>query len=296
MEFRYRVFLAVANRLSFSKAAEELSISQPAVTTHIRELEKKLGISLFLRSGNQILLTSGGLWVYEYANQLLTLHTDLISKLNFLTYEAKGSLYIGTSQTIATYILPRLLGKFIHQFPELKVNLVDGTSDELEQKTLNNEIDAAIIENGTNHEELNYIHLMEEQIVGVTGLNNKKLSTDDTTFQELCKIPYIKEKKETDVSKSIEKGLKNHGLEHSNFQNQIHLKDIEAVKNCLAHSNGFSLLPKTSIEKELRLNVLKIISIKDLSIQRPFQAILSKKSDNKKAEYFIKILSQGIKR
>jgi len=294
MEFRYRVFLAVANRLSFSKAAEEMAISQPAVTSHIRELENTLGERLFSRSGSQVLLTNSGELVYNYANQLLTLHTDLISKLNFLKYEAKGNLYIGASQTVATQILPRHLGKTFNQFPDLKLKLIHGTSEELEEKVLNNEIDAAIIEISTNHENLKYIHLMEDQIVGVTGTKNSNLSLDNTTSDELCKTPFIKEKEETDLSKSIEQKLKEHGLELSNFKNQIYLKDIEAVKNFLIHFDGFSLLPRTSIEKELRLNVLKVVSIKDLSIQRSFQAILSKKSENKKAEYFVKFLYQEI--
>lgn len=288
MEFRYRVFMSVANRLSFSKAAKDLSISQPAVTTHIRELEKNLGVNLFIRSGNQILLTHKGELVYEYANQLLSLHTDLISKLNFIKYEAEGILNIGTSNTIGTYILPGLLGKFIHQFPHLKVNFINGTSAELEQKTLKNEIDAAIIEHGMNYQELDYIHLMNDQIIGITGVKNSNVS-DDISFHELKKLPYATEQEETDRSKTIEDHLKN-----SNFQNQIHLKNIEAIKNFLIHSDGFSLLPKVSVEKELRLNQLKTISIREISVHQSFQAILAKDADKQKAADFIKLLFSGI--
>lgn len=294
MEFRYRVFMTVANRLSFSKAAKDLSVSQPAVTTHIRELEKNLGVNLFTRSGNQTLLTYEGELVYKYANQLLTLHTDLISKLNFLKYESEGNLNIGTSNTVGTYILPRLLGNFFHQFPHLKVNFVNGTSAELEEKTLNNEIDAAIIEDGNNLQKLDYIHLINDQIIGVTGTSNRDYS-DNISLRELKKLPYVTEQEETDVSKAIEEYFKTHGLKISNFQNQIHLKDIEAVKNFLIHSDGFSLLPRVSVEKELRLNLLKNLSIQEVSFQQHFQAILSKKADNQKAMHFIKFLFSGNK-
>jgi len=294
MEFRYRVFMTLANRLSFSKAAKDLSVSQPAVTTHIRELEKNLGVNLFTRSGNQTLLTYEGELVYKYANQLLTLHTDLISKLNFLKYESEGNLNIGTSNTIGTYILPQLLAKFFHQFPYLKVNFVNGNSAELEEKTLNNEIDAAIIEHGNNLRKLDYIHLMNDQIIGVTGTSNRDYS-DNISLQELKKLPYVTEQEETDVSKAIEEYFKTHGLKSSNFPNQIHLKDIEAVKNFLIHSNGFSLLPRISIKKELRLNLLKKLSIHEISGERSFQAAFSREANNQKAAHFIKFLFSGNK-
>mgnify|MGYP000158475704 FL=1 len=289
MEFRYRVFMTVANRLSFSKAAKDHSVSQPAVTAHIRELEKNLGVNLFIRSGNQTLLTHEGELVYEYANQLLTLHTGLISKLNFLKYESEGNLNIGTSDTIGTYILPQLLAKFFHQFPHLKVNFVNGSSGELEEKILNNEIDAAIIEQGNNHQELDYIHLMDDQIVCVTGTSNRDYS-NNISLHELKNLPYITEQAETDTSKAIGEYFKKNGLKSPNFHNQIPLKDIETVKNFLIHSDGFSLLPRISIEKELRLNLLNIIPIREISVQRSFQATFSKKADNQKAAHFIKFL------
>jgi len=98
MEFRYRVFLAVANHMSFSKAARELNISQPAVTSHIRELENTLGTLLFDRSKNSIKLTKAGELVYEYAHRALQDQTDFLLKLNFFKFDSASDLTIGASQ------------------------------------------------------------------------------------------------------------------------------------------------------------------------------------------------------
>lgn len=291
MEYRYRVFLAVANNLSFSKGAEELSISQPAATTHIKELEKSLGVKLFERSGNHIILTQAGSVVYDYASSSLKLHTELIAKLNFLKYEADGSLNIGAEHIPATYILPYYLGKFCRQFPQVDLNIITGKTEDLEEKVKKRELDTAIIKNIQNLKELEYTPFINDSIVGVTGANNNTISNGPVSLSRIEKLPFIRENDDSETIKTIREILEKKGMSINSFSKQIQLNHTEAVKNAVTYSEGFALLPKSTIKKELNLNQLKIFTIENLSIEYTYRYVCHKRANNRKAELFVQFIN-----
>ena len=115
--FRLKVFRAVAKHLNFRKAAEELCLTQPAVTLQIKALEQHLGVLLFDRSGARISLTPAGAMLLKYARKIEQLETAALAGLSQLAGEQRGDLRIGASLTIAQYILPRVLGAFQQQHP-----------------------------------------------------------------------------------------------------------------------------------------------------------------------------------
>ena len=111
-DFRLKVFKTAADKLSFTKAATELFISQPAVTKNINELEKQLGTPLFLRHGNNISLTAGGTLLLKYANRILSLYSNLNSEFSTEGNIQEGNIAIGASTTLSQYVLPGILAKF----------------------------------------------------------------------------------------------------------------------------------------------------------------------------------------
>src|SRR5690554_1094718 len=126
MDYRDTVFLAVAENLSFSKAANELFISQPAVTKHIKELESKLNSTLFDRKGNKIYLTKSGEITYGYLKKILHQYEELEFELGRMNNLFKGTLRIGASSTISQYLLPQVIAEFHKRYPEIELFVYNG--------------------------------------------------------------------------------------------------------------------------------------------------------------------------
>jgi DNA-binding transcriptional LysR family regulator len=150
MDYRDKVFIAVAENLSFSKASASLFISQPAVTKHIRELENQLGIALFERKGNRVYLTRAGEITYEHLKRIAQQYSELDFELGALKDEHRGILRIGASSTVSQYLLPPVLAAFRKKYPMIELNVFNGNSFEMEQKLKHNDIDVALVENNSS--------------------------------------------------------------------------------------------------------------------------------------------------
>ncbi len=145
-DFRLQVFHAVAKRLNFTKAAEELFITQPAVTKHIHEIENHFKVKLFERNGTKIKLTPAGETLLQYTGELFTVYRNLEFELNTFTQRHTGKLRIGASTTVAQYVLPPVLAAFHKKFKDIKVTLSIDNSEQVEQALQNKNIDLGIIE------------------------------------------------------------------------------------------------------------------------------------------------------
>ena len=131
-DFRLKVFVSVAKNLSFTKASQELFISQPSVTKHIQELELQYQTRLFERMGNSISLTDAGRVFLEHSKRILDDYGRLEYEMSLLRNGHSGELRLGASTTIAQYVLPPLLAQFIEKFPQVSLSLFNGNSNQVE--------------------------------------------------------------------------------------------------------------------------------------------------------------------
>lgn len=129
-DFRLRVFITAAKTLNFTKCAEQLYISQPAVSKHIGELESRYKVQLFERSGSRLALTEAGRVMLEHAERIADGYRRLQYEMDLFTDRLGGELKVGASTTIAQYVLPQVLARFTARFPEVKVSLVSGNSEQ----------------------------------------------------------------------------------------------------------------------------------------------------------------------
>src|SRR5260370_3032984 len=149
--FRLRVFRAVAEEMNFRKAAEVLHLSQPAVSQHVRALEEEAGVRLFDRArgeghGSQISLTEAGRVLLGYANAAAETMVEAQRALAALNDEAVGELRLGASTTVAQYVLPRILGAFLRQYPQVKLSLVSGNTEKIVESVAEKRVEVGIIE------------------------------------------------------------------------------------------------------------------------------------------------------
>ncbi len=189
-EFRLKVFYSVARQLSFTKASEELFITQPAVTKHIKELESEFETKFFNRSGNKIALTQAGSMLLSYTEQIFALHNELRFELSLLKGKMEGNLRLGASTTIAQYVIPPVLAKFHQIYPELKLVLINGNTAYIEHKLLKNEIDIGIVEGKPSNSDLHYSVFMNDELVVFASSQNNGIP-DAINKDEITSLPMV---------------------------------------------------------------------------------------------------------
>src|SRR5919206_2726636 len=147
---RLQVFHAVAKHLSFTRAAETLFMTQPAVTFQVKQLEEHLNTRLFDRAQGRISLTPAGEVAFEYAERILALSAELDTRLKEMGGQAAGPLLIGASMTIGEYVLPQLIGKFKARYPSVVPTLFVGNSEAVQERVAERTLDLGFIE-GDSH-------------------------------------------------------------------------------------------------------------------------------------------------
>src|SRR6185437_2045699 len=272
-DFRLKVFYTVAQRLSFTKAAADLFITQPAVTKHIKELEQQLNIQLFRRNGTSISLTPAGKVLLQYAEKIFQTYTELETELAQLNNMEAGTLHIGASTTVAQTILPRLLAMFKRTYPEVTFNFVQGNTDLITQLVLAEKIDIAIVEGAAHYPQIAYAPFAKDEIVLVTRANNQLSKKAEITPKQLLNIPLILREAGSGTLDIIFNALTDAGINPKDLQVEIRLESSIAIKQYLLYSETATFLSIRSVFSELKYNELSIIEVKGLDIFRTFEFI-----------------------
>ncbi len=285
-DFRLKVFYTVAEKLSFTKAANELFITQPAVTKHIHELEKQLGISLFKRKGNSIILSPHGEILKIYAGKILQMYNELEFELAEKNDTVKGKLRLGASTTLAQYILPKILAHLKQKHPELEIDLVTNNTEEIEKLLVDEKIDFGIVEGTSNKFPIVYQPFIKDEIVLVTSSKSKLAFAKEIKNEKLKTIPMVIRETGSGTLDVIDSALKKIGVKRKDLNIQIQLGSTESIKQYLFNSDCAAFLSIHSISKELLQNEFTVIDVKGLTIYRTFQFINLHGSYLKTVEFF----------
>ena len=289
-DYRLKVFYTVANRLSFTKAANELNISQPAVTKHIKEIENQLNTKLFDRKGTTIQLTESGKILFVYAEKSRQLYRDLEFAIAQLNKQEKGKLKIGASTTIAQYILPEILAKFNSYYKDINIELVTHNSEDIATLLKSGKIDLGIVEGESKSSYFDYQKFKKDEIVLVCKsdhpLVNKNFKTKD-----LYDVDLIVREQGSGTQEFIQNQLKKSGIELQKLNIIMQLGSSESIKNYLLHSEAMAFLSISTILPELKNNQLSVIDIKNFSIERDFNFITLKGEQSDLIDLFRKFIS-----
>ncbi|MFC0513456.1 LysR substrate-binding domain-containing protein [Mucilaginibacter angelicae] len=285
-DFRLKVFYTVAQRLSFTKAASELFITQPAVTKHIKELEQQLSVQLFKRNGNNISLTTAGKILEKYAEKIFQTYTELETELAQLNNIEAGTLHIGASTTVAQTILPKLLAMFKKTYPKVTFNFIQANTDQISQLVLAEKIDIAIVEGAAHSPQLSYTDFIKDEIVLVTSANNKLSKKAEITPKQLPAIPLVLREAGSGTLDVIFNALAGVQINPKDLNIEIQLESSIAIKQYLLYSETATFLSIQSVVSELKYNELTIIDVKGLEIFRTFQFIQLHGKHSKLIELF----------
>lgn len=272
-DFRLKVFKTVADRLSFTKAAAELLISQPAVTKQINELERLLGKPLFLRHGNRISLTDDGVRLLEYANRILALYGELRDAFVEEQGAFSGEIRLGASTTLSQYVLPGLLAKFRKLYPDVRVTLFNGNTEQIERQIADGKLDFGMIEGTASNPALHYELFMDDELVLVTSASNTSFTREEITAADLPALPLVIRENGSGTLDVLSRELSRHGLSLRQLHIEMQLGSTESIKHYLFYSDTFAFVSVQAVLDELVANRLRVVEVGDMELVRRFSFV-----------------------
>jgi DNA-binding transcriptional LysR family regulator len=272
---RLQVFHTVARLLSFTKAAETLHMTQPAVTFQVRQLEEHFNTRLFDRTHNRISLTDAGRNVYAYADRIFELYSEMENAVREITGEISGAVTIGASTTIAEYMLPTLLGDFKERYPEVTIHLKVSNSEGIVSMVENNAIDLGVVESPVGNKNLVVETCKRDQLVAIVPPNHALANQDKVAFSSLLEYPFICREEGSGTREVINDYLGHQAECTLGLKVAMELGSPEAVKGAVEAGMGVSVVSRATIQKELRLGTLVAVNL-DPPLDRPFSFVHQK--------------------
>jgi len=272
---RLQVFHTVARLLSFTKAAEALHMTQPAVTFQVRQLEEQFNTRLFDRTHNRISLTDAGKRVFEYADRIFKLYSEMENGVRELTGEISGALTIGASTTIAEYMLPTLLGDFNNRYPEVSIHLKVSNSEGIVSMVESNAIDLGVVESPVGNRNLVVETCKQDELVVIVPPGHGLAGLGTVTFDRILDFPFIAREEGSGTREVINDYLDQLPGCAAGLKVAMELGSPEAVKGAVEAGMGISVVSKATVQKELRLGTLVILKL-DPPLRRPFSFVHQK--------------------
>ncbi len=292
---RLQVFATVARLLSFTKAAESLHMTQPAVTFQIRQLEEYFNTRLFNRTHNRINLTEAGQVVKEYADQVLQLYKEMDNEIRIITGEIQGPLIVGASTTIGEYFIPEMVGAYQRQFPGVKVRLNVANTNNIIHMVENNQIDIGIVEGSVNNKSLLTQVIWDDELVVVCGIDHPLSESKSVNLDDLTEHPFIGREEGSGTREVVEDNLVDVGLDINQLDIIMEFGSPESIKNAVAAGLGISIISIATMEKELALKTLRAIPF-EKPIRRPFSMVYQRQKFRMRAmEAFLEFASAHCK-
>lgn len=275
---RLQVFQAVARHLSFTKAAETLRMTQPAVTFQIKQLEEQFNTRLFERGhgqGSRIHLTPAGELVVQYADRILELNAELQQQMHELAAEISGPLIIGASTTIAEFILPRLLGEFKSHHPQVQPQLVVANSETLITQVSEHLLDLAIIETRVERNQIEATACGEDELMVICHPDFPLAHHRLLQPRQLLEQPFVCRELGSGTRLCTAEYLEAAGLSLEALDIIMEMGSPIAINGVLETGLGFAIASRTSAAKAVRLGLLTAIPLMP-RLRRPLHFIRPK--------------------
>ncbi len=279
---RLQVFHTVARLLSFTKAAENLHMTQPAVTFQVRQLEEYFNTRLFDRTHNRISLTEAGQRVYEFSDRIFELYSEMENAVRDMTGEISGVLVIGASTTIAEYLLPALLGDFKKKYPDVNVHLKVSNSDGIVSMVENNDIDLGVVEAPVMNKNLVVEECRKDRLVAIVPPRHALAAGAQVCLSDLMTEAYIAREEGSGTREVIQDYMEGLGVHPNDLHVAMELGSPEAIKGAVEAGMGVSIVSEVTIHKELQLNTLVALEL-DPPLERPFSFVHQKQKFRRRA-------------
>lgn len=268
------IFYTVAERGSFSAAAQALHMSQPAVTMQVQSLEEYFGTKLLIRSTKRMELSEAGRTLLPFARKSLELSQETDAAMAAFSNKLQGRLQLGASLTIGEYVLPRLLGPFGREYPDISIMLKVMNTTQILEEIAGHQLNFGLIEAPVEHPDMVLDSVMEDELKLIVPSGHPLATRKDAIYlEDVLKYPFVLREKGSGTRKVMEDVLLKRGYDPESIQTVMELGSTGAVKSAVEEGLGITMLSTSTVKHETALGLVKMIDIADASFKRNFYSI-----------------------
>lgn len=257
-------FLEVAKLQSFSRAAEKIYRTQPAISAQVRLLEQECGERLFDRSGKKVLLTPAGEILQRYAQKIIDLHKEALQAVAELNQTARGKLQIGANEATCLYVLPKTFARFKELYPLVQISIYRNFSHKIMQKVQEGAVELGIVTLPLTATNVEVISLFRDEMQVVTPASHPLAKNRSVTLEEVANYPLILPK--TGHTRVVLDRLMREYRDH--IQVSMELASVETIKKFVGAGLGISLISRTYVQPEVAAGLLKLIPLDGQKLYR----------------------------
>lgn len=276
LDFRFNTFLKLCKIRNYTKTAEVLHITQPAVSQHIKYLEELYGVALFNYRGKTLSLTKAGKTLYDFVLAIQS-SSDRVKLMISRPEDLNHTITFGTTLTIGEYIMPNLLIDLVWDFPSINITLFVGNTKSLLERLRDGKIDFAILEGHFNKSDYNSFLFSLENFIGVCSVNHP-FANSKVSFRDIFNERLILREKGSGTREIFEQILYEHNTTMKSFKKIMEIGNISVIKEMVSKNLGITFLYEEAVTKELASSILKKINIKDFDVYREFNFVFLKDS------------------
>lgn len=288
-----KVFITVADKKNFSKAAKSLNLTQPAISFQIQTLEQYYQTKLFDRVNRHVKLTEAGELLLEYALSMSDLQSELERKMQQLTGHVKGTLAIGASRTVGEYVLPYVICKFKEDYPDVDVTLEIYNTKQVEENIMNRYLDIGLVESEIKNSELFFQDILSDELVLVVPSNHRWADKAEVDIQDIKDEPFIIREPGSGSRLVFEQALIDEEVDIEDLNIIMEIGNITSIKSAIINGLGVSIMSKWAVRDLENAGVASTVKIKQLKLNRPFSIILNQANfESEACSKFIRYLGE----
>jgi DNA-binding transcriptional LysR family regulator len=267
------IFYTVAEKGSFSQAAAALHMTQPAVTMQVQALEDYFGVKLFHRSTKKIELSESGRTLLPFAKQSIDLIRETDVAMSKFTHMIEGRLQLGASLTMGEYILPRLLGPFSKDYPNISVSMKVMNTSQILEEVLGHQLTFGLVEASIHHPDVHTEPVLSDELKLIVPADHPLAAKDSVMMEEVLQYPFVLREQGSGTRRVMEEELERCGIDYSSMKIVMELGSTGAVKSAVEAGLGISILSQSSVKHEVTLGLFKVITLENIAFERSFYAI-----------------------
>ncbi len=271
--FQLKAFYVVAKHLNFTRAAKEMSLSQPAVSRQVASLEKSLGLELFIQRGRRVELTDAGRNLYYYSDRIFEYVEQAEQSMSQFKDLERGKVLIGACTTVGGYVLPPLLKAFQERYPNINIVLRMGNSEEIERLVAEREIDLGLIGGPLKNTILYAEPYFQDELVMISSSNHFLKGRKNVKAQEIAGETLIWREQGSASRFLMEQFFADNNLF---FSKKMEIGCTEVIKRLVAAGVGITFISRHAVLLEQAAGLIKIIDSKDLVIPILYSVIFIK--------------------
>jgi DNA-binding transcriptional LysR family regulator len=265
-----RIFVCVVQERSFSRAAEKLLRTQPAISIAMRRLEEEVGEQLIDRAGRTLGVTEAGSVLLTYAQRMLHLHDEALSEVGQLRGLYKGKISIGANESTSLYFLPRLLLEFRERNSTIRIEVSRSLSERIPSEVIDRNLDFGFLSFDPKHSALESEIVCRDRLVLVVSPRHPLAEKEHVRIPDLAREHFIAHNVRTPTRARIFDLFERHGTP---LNISMEIATLETIKEFVMRDAGVAILPRLAVEAELARGHLVSIDVEDLTLERTIRVV-----------------------